>query len=82
MPLYVYGCTKDREHPTQEIVHGLLETVDIRCEVCGHAMKRIPQLFRQARRPADVLAEKLEKRFADYKRGKRHEQTGQWITGD
>lgn len=60
---YVYGCQVDKSHPRQEVRHGMTEVVHLVCSVCGGEMRRVPQPFRMARRPFDVLLDGLEKKY-------------------
>lgn len=43
MPVYVYGCTKNKQHPRKEVVHKITEDPVIQCEACGAKMQRVPQ---------------------------------------
>lgn len=59
---YVYGCPKDKTHPTVEVRHGMTEAVRLYCDACGAEMTRRPQLFRWGHAPFDVLLEGLEEK--------------------
>jgi hypothetical protein len=60
---YVYGCKVDKDHPRQEVRHGMTEVVRLACSVCGEEMTRVPQPFMWGRRPFDVLLAGLEQKF-------------------
>ena len=71
MPDYVHGCPQNREHPRQEIVHGMKEDPIITCTVCKSVMQRIPQPFRFALSAFEILGDWSKENLRRYKLRKR-----------
>ncbi len=46
MPTYVYGCDDCKER--EQVVHRMLEVVNVFCPRCQRPMRRIPQMFNYA----------------------------------
>jgi hypothetical protein len=74
MPTYVYGC-QNPSHPRTEVVHGMTETVEVRCGVCQGLMHRIPQAFRYYHNPFLTLRAHLEDKYE-----KGHTRSGRKIS--
>lgn len=56
MPQYLYACDEHpKEHPTQEINHGMTEEPEVKCEECDGKMHKRPQAMRFYMDPFDVL---------------------------
>lgn len=70
MPTYVYGC-QDKQHPRVEVRHGREEVILTLCPTCGKAMHRIPQAARFYINPVEILYDKMDKKFREYKARKR-----------
>ncbi len=62
---YVYGCPIDKDHPRQEVRHGMNETPRLLCETCKAEMRRVPQTFTWGHRPFDVLLDRLETKYRE-----------------
>lgn len=69
MPLYVYKCKNELCGNMQEEKHSIAEcdSIEIQCVECGEVMARVPQPFRWGRSSWDVLAEKMDKKYREYK---------------
>jgi hypothetical protein len=69
MPAYVYTCKK---HPKvrKEVTHGMNENPIVLCPECRCGMHRKPQSFRFYMNPYNVLLDKLDDGFNDFKRRK------------
>jgi len=67
MPLYVYRCAKDEAE--FEIQHPISDCEDSRffCPDCGEVMTRVPQPFRWGNSSWDVLGEKFDQGWRNYK---------------
>lgn len=60
---YVYGCPTSKDHPREEVRHGMNEAPRLLCLVCKAEMRRIPQAFTWGHRPFDVLLDRLETNY-------------------
>ena len=67
MPMYVYGCNKDKTHQRVETAHGVNEIVEMWCPDCGAQMHRIPQAFSYYLNPAMVLYDKLDDQYRQWR---------------
>jgi predicted nucleic acid-binding Zn ribbon protein len=65
MPLYVYLCLDDGTEA--EVKHGYDEDPAITCPSCGSVMVRKPQPFTVARAAGDVLFEKMDGKYREYR---------------
>jgi len=73
MPKYTYECL-DNMHQ-KEVKHGMFEEPDIVCELCGAAMIKLPpQNTTIAIAPFDILLEKSNKKYGEYRQRKRKER--------
>ena len=70
MPLYIYGCD-NKEHPRKEVVHGMNENPDIRCDVCGGKMHRIPSGGRFYINPESIIVDYLDENYRRYRARKK-----------
>lgn len=64
MPVYVYQC--EEKHET-EVAHGFTDKVLVFCPECHKPMHRVPQAFRWYFNPQDVLLDKLDKKYREYR---------------
>ena len=70
MPTYVYGCPEDRDHPQQEIVHGMNANPTVKCAECGAVMHRVPQPFRWSMNAGELLTEWMDDNYRRKRAGK------------
>lgn len=74
MPVYVYACMIDREHPRKEIsaMISQLDQLDeegVFCDECNGLMNRIPQPFDFGFSPGEVLTEWMDDNLRKYRSG-------------
>lgn len=67
MPTYVYGCPQHKQVRI-EIVHGMDDPCEFECPTCGEELVRIPQRFRWGFASGDILLDKLDQGYQNYKR--------------
>lgn len=60
MPVYVYSCP---ENHRWIVVHELTARVDVVCGDCYQLMHRVPQAFRMARNPGQVLLDHMDEQY-------------------
>lgn len=71
MPTYVYRCPEDHR---KEITHGIKEDPVITCEICGAIMRRVPQVFRIAFNPGEILADWMDENYRQYRKYPKNKQ--------
>ena len=64
MPEYIYGCTCGNR---ERVVHRMYAPVVVACGHCGEWMSRVPQLFTWGFAPWDVLKDKMDDGWRNYK---------------
>lgn len=70
MPIYIYGCDENREHPRVEVAHGVNESPSYTCRECGAGMHRIPQPFRFGMQAGQIIVDWLEDNYRRKRAGK------------
>lgn len=71
MPIYVYGCDANRQHPRREVQHSMAASPEIRCRKCGSKMHRVPQRVDFYQNPFEILSARADREFAQYKNKRR-----------
>jgi hypothetical protein len=75
MPVYVYGCTENKEHDRIETVHGMNEDPEVLCD-CGAVMARVPQVVGHYNNPYDTLLKMMDKKYIDWRKWKNGRKRG------
>ena len=70
MPVYVYGCDRDKQHPRREVVHGYHDEPVILCK-CGAVMHRVPQLFSWGWEAGLVMFDSMDEEYRAIRGGGR-----------
>lgn len=71
MPVYVYGCDQDKDHPRQEITHKMHANPAVKCTECGSTMHRVPQSMRFYLNPAELLTSWMDENYTRSRTGQR-----------
>lgn len=69
MPMYVYRCAICLTE--RDVVHGFHDDPEVVCVGCGGVMRRRPQAVRFYHNPNDVLYDKLDQRYREYRARRR-----------